>query len=117
MRNAPRLVATPLPPRNSSQIGNMCPTTAKRAPVAATGTRFGDDAGRIWRHGIWETGTRSESGVLRITATSTAPDPFNASSSRVNPPSTGDLRATLVAPILPLPVRRTSSPRKMRTSK
>ena len=30
-------------------------------------------------------------------------------------PSAGDLRETLVAPILPLPILRTSSPRKMRT--
>src|SRR5580700_4208744 len=27
-RNTPRLVATPFPPLNPSQTGNMCPTTA-----------------------------------------------------------------------------------------
>lgn len=29
--NTPRVVATPLPPLNVSQIGNMCPKTAKIA--------------------------------------------------------------------------------------
>src|SRR5438477_12155823 len=33
-RNAPTPVATPLPPRNFSHMGNMCPNTTKKAATA-----------------------------------------------------------------------------------
>src|SRR5437868_6621961 len=42
-RNAPRAVATPFPPRNLSQRGNMCPRIAN---VAATAARTSTIGGR-----------------------------------------------------------------------
>src|SRR3954470_16711914 len=43
--------------------------------------------------------------------------PLAASRRRVTIPNKGEVLATLVAPMLPLPVARTSAPRKTRTSK
>ncbi len=95
---APRPVATPLPPWNFSQTGNMCPTTADNAARA------------IASYGLVAS-TRPE----RYAASATAAEPFNASRTSVITPSTGDLRETFVAPMFPLPLWRTSSPWKMRT--
>ena len=60
---------------------------------------------------------RSKKGGESKIPTVTAADPLSASSKSVRTPRAGDLRETLVAPMLPLPLRRTSSPRKMRTSR
>ena len=34
-KNTPRLVATPLPPRNFKNTGQMCPSTAAKPPIYA----------------------------------------------------------------------------------
>ena len=94
-KKEPRPVATPLPPRKRSQIGNMWPLTAASAATNATVRLPGQSA----------------------IAIPTAASPFTTSRTSVRTPSFGDVRATFVAPIFPLPVVRTSAPRNARTSK
>jgi len=118
-RNAPRAVATPFPPRNLSQRGNMCPRIANVAATAARTSTIGGSgvhacSGKL---GALESIQSMTSGRLISIAAATAANPFKASSSRVAIPNAGDVRATLVAPMLPLPVARTSVPRKNRTSR
>ena len=112
--NAPNPVATPLPPRKFSQMGNMWPATANNAAKAAPNTNSGDEAGIVSRHGMRPIDVCPRIEEFKSAPHTTAIDPFSASSNRVKIPRPGDLRATLVAPMLPLPVRRTSSPRKIR---
>src|SRR6266700_2949000 len=95
IKNDPSPVATPFPPLKRSHSGKICPAAAAKP---ATKGIMG-----------WP-GKRTE-------AAHTAPNPFMASSNSVTTPSAGDIRATFVAPMLPLPVVRTSAPRQARTSK
>ena len=78
---APNPVATPFPPRNFSQMGNMWPTMAmKRGQTQQDGLAWEEDAGE---------------GHCRQS--------FGASSSSVSIPKAGEVRETFVAPMLPLP--------------
>src|SRR5581483_2188694 len=84
--SAPSAVATPLPPANRSVTGKTWPATAATAAAA----------------GAASPGTSA-------TATGTAP--FAASASSVSAPRRPPaVRATLLAPMFPLPLRRTSTP-------
>ena len=86
--NAPAAVATPFPPRNFANGEKMCPEIAARATAACTA------------------GARPNR-----RATMTGKAPFAASSRSVTTPSRmPTARATLVAPMLPLPAARTSTP-------
>src|SRR5207245_4700835 len=81
----PNPVATPLPPRNFSHTGKMCPRIANNAANPASTTDGVEDHGAI-----------------QLRAMTTAPKPLNPSSRRVTMPRTGDVRATLVAQIFQL---------------
>src|SRR5208282_5472286 len=84
-RKTPRPVATPFPPLNFSQTGNMCPITARTAAAIIQ---------------------RALPPVQRP-AIQTDRQPFPASKSRVRVPASAPaLGATLAAPILPLPLER-----------
>src|ERR1700690_3680788 len=81
----PAAVATPLPPRNPSQIGKQWPIRAHKPAI-------------IIHVELW-----SERRAGRRTAN----EPFAASSNSVRIPASGPAtRATLVAPMLPLPSLR-----------
>ena len=87
-RNAPAPVAAPLPPRKRSQIGCMWPSTATTAATL---------------------GNTNPPTVSR--ATHVAADPFAKSRTKaMTPAPLPTLRRTLVAPTLPLPTARTSTP-------
>src|SRR6267378_5533891 len=88
-RNAPAAVATPLPPRNFSQIGKQWPSSAARAATIIH---------------------VALSPVIR-SAIQTGAAPFAISNSSVSTAGNGPAtRATFVAPMLPLPDLRTSPP-------
>ena len=100
-RNTPAPVATPLPPRNPSQTGKIWPNSA--AIAAADKIR------------LTAVGCRSFS---RLSATTTATNPFNASNINVNTPAALPARReTFVAPVPPEPVSRTSPRPVARTIK
>ena len=89
----PKLVATPLPPRNPRKGLKLCPTTAATPHSAATG-----------------------SSRCRARAMTTASTPLRMS--KIATASAGPLpseRSTLVAPLLPLPTCRISTPRERAT--
>src|SRR6202048_2671891 len=93
-RNTPRAEATPLPPRKRSQMGKTCPRIAATAAATA----------------------RAESGGAGGWAILTARKALPRSRKRVaRARPLAPERATLVAPMLPLPVERMSSFLKMRT--
>src|SRR6267154_5709757 len=88
-RNAPAAVATPLPPRNFSQIGKQWPSSA-------------DSAASIIQVALPP--------VMRA-ASQTGAAPLAISNSSVSSAGNGPAtRATFVAPMLPLPDLRTSPP-------
>src|SRR5690349_24772923 len=86
-RNAPSPVATPLPPRKRRNTGQQLPATAATAPAeAAHGAEPNARAALIARY------------------------PFAMSPSRVTTAGpTPSVRSTLVAPMVPLPLRRMSA--------
>ncbi len=88
-RNTPSAVATPLPPLNLSHAGKQCPrSTAKAATII-----------------------HAALSPVKRPASQTAAVPFAVSSTRVRTPASGPTtRATLVAPMFPLPALRTSPP-------
>ena len=88
-RNTPAAVATPLPPRKRANNENTCPRIAQ-APARAS------------PHGPRPSATPRR----------TAREPFATSARSVRTPKrTPTVRATFVAPMLPLPRDRTSTPR------
>ena len=89
-RNTPRPVATPLPPENPRKGEKRCPSSAATAvQTSAVSPRF-----------------------RKRTAT-TGTQPLATSPSKVSRPAfVPALRATLVAPILPLPAWRIATPRR-----
>jgi hypothetical protein len=94
-RKAPAPVATPLPPRKRSHTGYMCPSTATTAHSAGSGL-----CGSTQRPSC------------------AAAMPLPKSSTKAKRPATRPtLRITLVAPTLPLPTVRTSTPRARATRK
>ena len=118
--NAPAAVATPLPPLKRSHTGNMCPRSAQKAATAASrkivrlSIICGEESYRL--AGTSPTVKRRD--PANHNANSNATQPFNASRIKVATASPFEpVRATLVAPMFPLPVLRTSCPRKMRTSR
>src|SRR5208282_5545378 len=90
-RKTPKPVATPLPPRNLSQTGNMWPRTAQRAANAS--------AVRKGTEGIQSEASQAPS--------QTAAQPLRTSRIKVAAPRPlPPARSTLVAPMLPLPKER-----------
>ena len=95
----PNTVATPLPPRKSAQMGNICPITAvspnpicKLTKSVSLGMYCGSNK-----------------------ASFTAASPFNMSSIITNVPQVGpSTRYVLVAPGLPLPYSRISISKNQR---
>src|ERR1700732_4175721 len=109
-QNTPSAVATPLPPLKRSQTGNTWPITAKSAAQdIKRKVKTQGNATKLPQRLYLEPARRA--------ANQTAKAPLMASSANVAIPSPfAPERATLVAPMLPLPVWRISSPRKTRTS-
>jgi len=86
-KNAPRVVATPLPPLNLRYMLKQCPTTAESAT------------------------TDARSKAKYFLAIRTGKNDFEISKSAVRKAASGPAaRKTLVAPILPLPTVLTSTP-------
>ena len=93
-RNTPNAVATPLPPRNRRNGEKQWPRMAA-PPVASA--------------------TRGSSAPRRARAVGSAPLAAS-STSTIRPGATPSTRATLVAPMLPLPRDRMSTPRARATT-
>src|SRR5712691_1429881 len=90
-RNTPRAVATPLPPLNLSQTGKQCPSSTTKAAMVI----------------------QVALSLVTRPASQTAAAPFAVSKISVRIPASGPTtRATLVAPMFPLPALRTSPPPK-----
>ncbi len=88
-RNTPRAVATPLPPLNLSHTGKQCPSSTARAAIII----------------------QVALSPVKRPASLTAAIPFAVSNTSVRTPASGPTtRATLVAPMFPLPDLRTSPP-------
>src|ERR1700722_20633964 len=102
-RNEPSPVATPLPPRNFSQTGNTWPMTANSAEHAAHESTLQAQIERL------DSDVTTFCDIIRMVM-ATAGNLFSASNSSGRIPRAGDLRETLVAPMFPLPLWRTSSP-------
>lgn len=103
-RKTPTPVATPLPPRNPNQTGNIWPMTTKTA-AAATQRALESEA------------ALEKTGMPRIDrANNTAAVPLQASSNNVKTPAPLPARReTFVAPVPPDPVSLMSAPESART--
>src|SRR5438309_4898140 len=91
--NEPRAAATPLPPRNFNQTGNMWPSKTNSTAVTVHIANSDDnEACRIGRHGMSGSDMRRKTRGLNIIQSAKAADPLSASTSSVNITRRGDLR-------------------------
>src|SRR2546427_13137237 len=73
--NEPRAAATPLPPRNFNQTGNMWPSKTNSTAVTVHIANSDDnEACRIGRHGMWGSDMRRKTRGLNMIPSDTAAD-------------------------------------------